>query len=161
VLEVYKSEREEIEKEKRARIRDQFRHARTAGNHHLAWKLAKLNLAGKGGGVKSSATMAISRRDWERHFGNVYQSSGAPRLDTINIGNVVSASLDSSITCEEITAALEKKNLRAPGPDTFHVDFLRIVRYDETVTRAIDNFFNLILSNSEVPEEWDNAFLFV
>jgi hypothetical protein len=162
VLEVYKSERDEIENEKKSRIRDQFRQARTAGNHHLAWKLAKLNLAGKGGGVKSSATMAISRSDWEAHFGNVYKTSGAPRLDTIDIGQAVSTTLDSSITGEEITSALEKKkNLRAPGPDGFRVDFLRIVRYDETVTRAIANFFNLIFSSSEVPAEWDNAFLFV
>jgi exonuclease III len=163
VIEVWKAERDAVEDEKRAKIREQFRQARAAGNHHLSWRLAKLNLAGKGGGVKSSATMAISRADWERHFRGVYQSSaGAAAVDNVDVGRATNAALDSIITPEEVTAALEKKkNLRAPGPDGFRVDFLRLVRYDETVTRAIANFFNLVLNGSEVPSEWDSAYLFV
>jgi hypothetical protein len=61
-----------------------------------------------------------------------------------------------------VTRALEqKKNLKAPAPDGFRIDFLRYVRYDETVCRAVANLFTLILKSSTVPAEWDEAFLFV
>jgi hypothetical protein len=163
VMDVWRSERAAVEEEKRAKIREQFRQARIAGNHHLAWRLAKLNLSGKGGGVKKSATVAISRAGWEAHFGQLFRADGGrPDVREVDVGRATRELFDDQVTHEEVTAALEKKkNLRAPGPDGFRVDFLRLVRYDETVSRAIANFFTLILINSEIPAEWDDAFLFV
>jgi hypothetical protein len=162
VLEVWKAEREDVETKKQARIREQFRQARVAGNHHLAWKLAKLNLSGKGGGVKKSATLAITRAEWEAHFNRLFHTSTRSEVGSVDVGNATSDLLDAPICHEEVKEALEKKkNLKAPGPYGFRVDFLRLVRYDETVTRAIANFFNLVLLCAEIPSEWDDVFLFV
>ncbi len=129
---------------------------------NLAWKTARLNLAGKGGGVKTSATTAISRAEWEQHFASVYANSQGVPLDSISVGNRTSAIFDQAVHPTEITKAREaKKNMRAPGPDGFRVDFLRVLCFDETVTRAIANFFTMLLQTAEIPDDWDHAFLFV
>ncbi len=78
------------------------------------------------------------------------------------MGDAINNVLDSPITAQEVQQALEKKrNLRAPGPDGFRLDFLRFVRYDETVCTALANFFNIIVKSGEVPAAWGLAFLFV
>ncbi len=129
---------------------------------HLAWKIARLNLAGKGGGVKTSMTTSISRSEWERHFATVYANSQGVTLDSVPVGSTTNTIFDQRVEPTEITEALEsKKNMRAPGPDGFRVDFLRVLRFDETVIRAIANFFTLMLETATIPDGWDHAFLFV
>jgi hypothetical protein len=106
-------------------------------------------------------TTAIYRRGWEEHFANLFRRSGVS-LKHFDAGDGANAVFDDPITHEEVTMALVKeKNMKAPGPDGFRVDFLRYVQFEEVVCRALANFFNLILVNSEIPTEWDNAFLFV
>ncbi len=143
-------------------MREQFGAAKANGNMHLAWKIARLHLAGKGGGVKTSATTAISRQEWERHFASVYAGSHDLPLDSVPTGDSTSPIFDQAVDLTEVTAALEsKKNMRAPGPDGFRVDFLRVLRFDETVMRAVANLFTIILQSSTIPDGWDHAFLFV
>ncbi len=75
-----------------------------------------------------------------------------PSLQSANIGDVVNQELDKPVEFWEVTGALEnKKNLKAPGPDGFRVDFLRLVRYNETVCTAVANLFTIILRRSEIP----------
>ncbi len=160
-LHLWKVEREAVKMEKLTRLRERFHEARRNGQFHLAWKLARLNLGGKGGGVRTSVTTAIDREGWEQHFAGLFRRAGG-NLDLFDPGVYRNAVFDDPITGEEVSAALDKKkNMRAPGPDGFRVDFLRFVRYDEVACRAIANFFNLIVQHSEIPTEWDNAFLFV
>jgi hypothetical protein len=161
-LAVYFAEREAVALEKTTRLRERFHEARRAGHQHLAWRLARTHLSGKGGGVKTSSTTCIDRRAWEEHFARLFQQDVAQDLQSIDIGHTVNEILDPPIDPYEVQLALEKKrNLRAPGPDGFRVDFLRYVRFDETVCRALANLFTLILQTSEVPSEWNEAFLFV
>ncbi len=160
-LVLWKSERQAVHLEKQTRLRERFHEARRNGQFHLAWKLARLNLAGKGGGIKTSSTAAIDRNGWEAHFANLFGRAGTS-LNRLDVGTCRNAAFDNPITAEEVQAALErKKNMKAPGPDGFRVDFLRFVRYDDVVCGALASLFNLILKFSEIPEEWDHAFLFV
>ncbi len=161
-IDVWQSERDAIAEEKRTRLRERFHQARLAGHQHLAWRVARTHLAGKGGGVRTSTTTCLDRSAWEEHFARVYRSGQGEDLSTIDIGSAVHAALDTPIQPIDVQRALEKKkNLRAPGPDGFRVDFLRLVRYDDVVCSAIANLFNLILNGGPVPETWGSAFLFV
>ncbi len=161
-ISVYQSERDHYEEEKRTAIREQFSEARATNNMHLAWKLARLNLSGKGGGVKTSATTAISRTAWETHFATVYANTSGSAVGSVGVGAVSSEVFDRAVNPLEVTWALEtKKNMRAPGPDGFRVDFLRVLRFDDILTRAIANFFTLMLNSAVIPDDWDHAFLFV
>jgi hypothetical protein len=161
-LAVYFAEREAVAIEKTTRLRERFHEARRAGHQHLAWRLARTHLSGKGGGVKTSSTTCIDRQAWEAHFARLFQQDVAQDLGAIDVGATVNDILDAPIDPYEIQAALDKKrNLRAPGPDGFRVDFLRYVRFDETVCRALANLFSLVLQTNEVPAEWNEAFLFV
>jgi hypothetical protein len=161
-LEAWRVERDAVAEEKKTRLRERFHEARRAGHQHLAWKLARTHLSGKGGGVQTSTTTCLDRKAWEEHFSRLFSQDVPPDLDSINLGNAVSSVLDSPIAPYEIEAVLEKKRtLRAPGPDGFRIDFLRYVRYDEIVCAAVANLFNLILESGEVPDSWHEAFLFV
>jgi hypothetical protein len=161
-LEVWHSEREAVALEKQTRLREQFHQARKSGHQHLAWRIARTHLSGKGGGIRTSATTCLDRNAWEEHFSRIFDSDQAEDLMSIELGEVVNDILDNPITPLEVQKALEgKRNLRAPGPDGFRVDFLRFVRYDETVCSALANFFNLIVKSGEVPAAWSLAFLFV
>jgi hypothetical protein len=92
----------------------------------------------------------------------VYENDTPEDLSAINVGHRFDNILDAPIHHLEIQQVLDqKRNLRAPGPDGFRVDFLRYVRFDEVVCKALANFFNLILNTSEIPESWGSAFLFV
>jgi exonuclease III len=162
LIEAYRMERDSVAAEKRAEVRARFWEAQRAGNHHLAWKLARIGLAGKGGGIKTSSTTSVSRESWEAHFSHLFTSMSGPSLGSVDVGTAVNQGLDKPVESWEVTQALErKKNLKAPGPDGFRVDFLRLVRYDETVCRAVANLFTIILRSSEIPESWDEALLFV
>jgi hypothetical protein len=161
-LAVYFAEREAVAHEKTTRLRERFYAARRAGHQHLSWRLARAHIAGKGGGVRTSATTCIDRQSWERHFAALFQNSTALDLGSVDLGTVTNDILDTPIDSYEVQSALDKKrNLRAPGPDGFRVDFLRYVRFDETVCRAVANLFTLMLRTGEIPPEWDEAFLFV
>jgi hypothetical protein len=161
-LAVWFSEREAVAQEKQTRLHERFHEARWSGQQHLAWRLARTHLAGKGGGVKTSSTTCLDRQAWEAHFSSVFRQDVPEDLASVDVGSAVSAVLDSPISIEDVRSALEKKrNLRAPGPDGFRVDFLRFVRFDDTVCAALANFFNLIINSGEVPDEWDSAHLFV
>jgi hypothetical protein len=94
----------------------------------LAWKYAKTNLDGKGGGIKTSVTQGISRETWEAHFNSLLaRQSRVSNLHEIRLGGVSIPDLDASFTIEEVRAVLEqKKNHKAPGPDMLRIDFLRI-----------------------------------
>jgi hypothetical protein len=162
-LEVWRVEREAVFVEKQTRLRERFHQARLAGHQHLAWRLARTNLAGKGGGVRTSATTCLDRQAWEAHFASVYRSEAhATTLEDIDIGTATHGLLDRPITASEVQRTLEqKRNLRAPGPDGFRVDFLRYVRFDDVVCSAVANFFNIVLRSGRVPDSWGSAFLFV
>ncbi len=161
-LAVYFAEREAVALEKTTRLRERFHEARRAGHQHLSWRLARTHLAGKGGGVRTSATTCIDRQAWEHHFATLFQGNTALDLGSINLGTAVNNILDAPIDPYEVQVVLDKKrNLRAPGPDGFRVDFLRYVRFDETVCRAVANLFTLMLRTGEIPSDWDEAFLFV
>ncbi len=161
-MEAWRSEREAVALEKQTQLREQFFQARKVGHQHLAWRLARTHLSGKGGGIRTSATTCLDRHAWEEHFSSIFQNERAEDLASIDLGDVVDDILDAPITAEEVRRALEKKrNLRAPGPDGFRVDFLRYVRHDEVVCSALARFFNLIVQSGEVPAAWSLAFLFV
>ncbi len=162
-LDLWKTEREAVRQEKLTRVRERFHEARRNGQFHLAWKLARMNLGGKGGGVRTSVTTAIDRQGWENHFAAVFQGTGSGAgLMAFDPGGRRNEVFDDPILPHEVEEALErKKNMKAPGPDGFRVDFLRFVRYDEVVCRALANFFNLVLRTGEIPSTWDSAFLFV
>jgi hypothetical protein len=162
LLETWVSERDALAAEEKRVVRERFWEAKKSSNLHLAWKIARSGLSGKGGGVKTSTTTSVSKEQWEAHFARLFTTSRGAMLDNVDIGSVVDAELDSPFQDWEITEALEgKRNLKAPGPDGFRVDFLRLVRYDETVCRALANFFTIIIRESQVPAEWDEAYLFV
>ncbi len=161
-LEAWKVERDAVAEEKKMRLRERFHEARRAGHQHLAWRLARTHLSGKGGGVRTSSTTCLSRSDWEAHFSRLFRQETPADLYNISLGSTTHRLLDSPIQPYEIERALEqKRTLRAPGPDGFRVDFLRYVRFDDVVCAAVANFFNLILNSGEVPESWHEAFLFV
>ncbi len=161
-LEVWKTEREAVTLKRQTRLREQFYQARKVGHQHLAWRLARTHLSGKGGGVRTATTTCLDRTAWEEHFSRLLQNSQGEDLLAIELGDVANSILDAPITTLEVQQALEKKrNLRAPGPDGFRVDFLRYVRFDPVVCSALASFFNKIVRSGEVPAAWGLAFLFV
>jgi hypothetical protein len=151
--------RQEVEE-----VRKKFWSAHFSGEAFKAWRLAKSEVAGKGGGIKTSATQGISKDAWEAHFRSIYSGTGsvAPNLTEVQLSGINVPELDHSFTLEEVRRALEtKKNHKAPGPDGLRIDFLRILRYDDVVCQALANFFNLVLARSEIPESWEKAYLFI
>jgi hypothetical protein len=161
-IELWQSERDALAKEKETRLREKFYQAHRSGHSYLAWKLARTHMGGMGGGVKTATTTAIDRAAWEGHFSRLFQNLAAEDLGRVDVGHRVVNFLNRPVTTGEVERALEqKRNLRAPGPDGFRVDFLRYVHYNEVVCQAVANFFNVIMQNSEVPLTWNEAFLFV
>ncbi len=129
-------------------------------NLYRAWKIARRNLSGKGGGIRDSVTSFISANQWEEHFAGLFSGSRS-RLVTPNRGNS-SPVLDCPITGDEISSILERKrNHRALGPDGFSLDHIRILRYDEITCNALANFFNICMAEADIPDEWGRAFLFI
>jgi hypothetical protein len=127
---------------------------------YRAWKLARRNLTGKGGGIRESVTSFIDQEEWENHFSSLFAGSSAQL--TAPAAGKVSAILDAPFTAQEVAEILErKKNHRALGPDGFNLDHLRILRYDDTTAQALANFMNICVQQAEVPDEWGRAFLFI
>jgi hypothetical protein len=80
----------------------------------------------------------------------------------IELGGVCIPTIDDDFSAEEVRWVLEqKRNHKAPGPDKLRVDFLQILRYDDTVCLAIANMFSILLHSCETPEEWRRAYLFI
>ncbi len=129
-------------------------------NLYRAWKIARRNLSGKGGGIRDSVTSFIDHNDWEDHFSGLF--AGASSVLNAPVTGTRSHILDSPFTGEEVSMILErKKNHRALGPDGFSLDHVRILRYDEKTCRALANFMNLCVSEATIPDEWGRAFLFI
>ncbi len=127
---------------------------------YRAWRIARRNLAGKGGGIRDPVTAFIDQDSWENHFSSLFAGSGVQLRAPVS--GQTSTILDVPFTAEEVAATLEKKkNHRALGPDGFNLDHIRILRYDETTARALANFLNLCVQNAEIPDEWGRAFLFI
>jgi hypothetical protein len=144
-----------------SRARVQFYEAIRNRNLHKAWKIAQRKLPGKGGGISRSATDALSREAWESHFASLFTTTGGPQLTSPSPGQT-DPGLDAPFTALEVSQMLErKKNHRALRPDGFSVDHLRVLCYDEVTCMALANFFNLCVSVSDIPDEWDHAFLHV
>jgi hypothetical protein len=156
-------ERRDLEHRQEAeRVRKKFWEAHFAGESFKAWKIAKTNVSGKGGGIRTSATQGISREAWENHFRTIYSSTSSNSLQEVQLSGISVPSLDYRFSLEEVRHALEKKrNHKAPGPDGIRIDFLRIFRYDDTICRALANFFTLVLARGEIPAEWQKAYLFI
>lgn len=125
-----------------------------------AWQLAREKLPDGNG--KRRRIGAISVPEWESHFSAIYDPPGvnpitrsAPRGVTVDL-------LDRPFTPEEVTLVLEQKlNHKSPGPDGYKYDFWRIFRYDKTVTSALSNCFSIMLNTGELPEVWNEAYLYV
>jgi hypothetical protein len=148
------------------RLRTQFWSAHCSGNSYLAWKHARTNLSGKGGGIKTSATKAITREGWEAHFSRLFGGANAADLSRdlqdVALSGVTVPLLDSPFEACEVTQVLErKKNHRAPGPDGLRIEFLRIFRYDDRVCQALANIFTIIARERWVPPDWERAYLYV
>jgi hypothetical protein len=127
---------------------------------YRAWKIARRNLAGKGGGIRDKVTSFISQNDWEDHFSGLFAGASVT-LDAPRSG-IQSRILDEPFSGDEICSILErKKNHRALGPDGFSLDHIRILRYDEITCRALANFLNLCVTEADIPDEWGRAFLFI
>jgi hypothetical protein len=127
---------------------------------YRAWKIARRNLAGKGGGIRDSVTAFIDQDGWESHFSSLFAGTGTQLRAPV--AGLTSRILDDPFTAEEVATILEsKKNHRAVGPDGFNLDHIRILRYDETTARALANFLNICVQQAEVPDEWGRAFLFI
>ncbi len=129
-------------------------------NLYRAWKIARRNLAGKGGGIRDKVTSFISQNEWEDHFSGLFSGAGAtlraPR------SGIRCRILDEPFSGDEVCSILErKKNHRALGPDGFSLDHIRILRYDEVTCRALANFLNLCVAEADIPDEWGRAFLFI
>jgi hypothetical protein len=156
-------ERRDLEHRQEAEnIRKKFWEAHFAGESYKAWRIAKSSVSGKGGGVRTSATQGISKEDWERHFSTIFSSSGSADLREVRLRGITVPSLDYRFTIDEVRTVLEKKrNHKAPGPDGLRIDFLRILRYDDTVCQALANFFTIVLAQGEIPLEWERAYLFI
>ncbi len=159
-------ERRDLErKQDMEELRKRFWEAHYSGQAYKAWQLARSKLPGKGGGIKTSVTQGISREDWEAHFSNLLgrqdRGTGQELLEIQLTGSRI-PSLDEAFSEEEVRAALDgKKNHKAPGPDNIRIDFLRILRYDDTVCRALANLFTIIMQSCETPQEWRRAYLFI
>jgi hypothetical protein len=148
------------------KLRTQFWSAHCSGNSYLAWKHARTNLSGKGGGIKTSATKAITREGWESHFATLFGGANAAtlsrELQAVSLSGVVVPALDSPFEAWEVTQVLErKKNHRAPGPDGMRIEFLRIFRYDDRVCQALANIFTIIARECWVSPTWERAYLYV
>jgi hypothetical protein len=129
-------------------------------NLYKAWRIARRDIAGKGGGIRDKVTSFIQPDQWENHFSRLFSGNNEP-LRAPTAGKTVQ-SLDLPFTGEEVERALEtKRTHRALGPDGFSIDHLRILRYDETTCAALANFMNLCVRTAEVPDEWGHAFLFI
>ncbi len=129
-------------------------------NLYRAWKIARRNLSGKGGGIRDSVTSFIDHNDWEEHFSGLF--AGASSVLNAPVTGARSHILDSPFTWEEVSMILDrKKNHRALGPDGFSLDHVRILRYDEKTCRALANFMNLCVAEATIPDEWGRAFLFI
>ncbi len=140
------------------RIRKQFWNAHYSGASFKAWRIANSNVAGKGGGIRSSATQGISREAWERHFSVLLGNSGTvqPNLAQVQLPGITLPALDISFSIKEVRKLLEdKRNHKTPGPDGLRIDFLRILRYDDVVCLALANLFSLMLAHCEIPSEWE------
>jgi hypothetical protein len=144
-------------------IRRRFWEAPYSGQAYKAWQYARKNLSGKGGGIQTSVKQAISRTAWESHFSSLLGRPDAGAngdLLEIELGGVCIPTIDDDFSAEEVRWVLEqKRNHKAPGPDKLRVDFLQILRYDDTVCLAIANMFSILLHSCETPEEWRRAYL--
>jgi hypothetical protein len=156
-------ERRDLEHRQEAEsVRKKFGEAHCAGESFKAWRIAKSKVSGKVGGIRTSATQGISREAWETHFRTIYGSTGLTSLQEVRLSGISLPSLDYRFSLEEVRHALEKKrNHKAPGPDGLQIDFLRILRYDDTVCRALANFFTLVLARGEILCDWEKAYLFI
>ncbi len=129
-------------------------------NLYRAWKIARRNLSGKGGGIRDSVTSFIDHSDWEEHFSGLF--AGASSVLNAPVTGARSHILDSPFTGDEVSMILDRKrNHRALGPDGFSLDHVRILRYDEKTCRALANFMNLCVAEASIPDEWGRAFLFI
>jgi hypothetical protein len=125
-----------------------------------SWRIARRNLAGKGGGIWDRVTAFIGQDDWESHFANLFSNPG-PVLMAPSGGQACRL-LDDPFTGDEVASILNgKKTHRALGPDGFCLDHIRILRFDEVTCAALANFFNICVAAADVPHEWEHAFLFI
>ena len=166
LLQLWRERRELERKQTVDSLKARFWSAHFSGNPSLAWRIAKINLTGKGGGIRSTVTQAIPREDWESHFSSIYSNSNVTsivqELTEVTLGDVRITKLDTPVTLEEVREALEqRKNNRAPGPDGLRIEFLRILRYEDVVCQAIGNFFSLLCNECVIPDSWTKAYLFV
>jgi hypothetical protein len=146
-----------------AEARESYYEAIRNKNLFKAWRIARRNTAGKGGGIRDKVTSFIKAEQWEEHFSRLFSNPGGQNgpLQAPRSGKTVDA-LDKPFSGEEVAQALEsKKTHRALGPDGFNIDHLRILRYDEVTCAALANFMNLCFQTAEVPGEWSHAFLFI
>ncbi len=140
--------------------RNSFYEAIANKNLYRAWKIARRNLSGKGGGIRDSVTSFISANQWEEHFAGLFAGNRATLIPPIR-GNS-SSILDNPFTGEEVSNVLDRKrNHRALGPDGFSLDHIRILRYDEITCSALANFMNICMAEADIPDEWGQAFLFI
>ncbi len=147
-------------------LRSKFWSAHRSGNPHLAWKYARKNLSGKGGGIRTSATRAITREGWEQHFSSLFGGTDtvalAQSLNEISLPGVTVTQLDTPFEAWEVANALEKKkNHKAPGPDGIRIEFLRVFRYDDAVCQALANVFTILSRDCWFPSDWERAYLYV
>ncbi len=162
-VENWRRGRERDENETVAEARENYYEAIRNKNLYKAWRIARRNTAGKGGGIRDKVTSFISSEQWEDHFSRLFSDPNGQNvsLQAPRAGKTVSL-LDTPFTGEEVARALEtKKTHRALGPDGFSIDHLRILRYDETTCAALANFMTLCFRTAEIPNEWSHAFLFI
>ncbi len=147
-------------------LRSRFWSAHKSGNSYLAWKYARTNLSGKGGGIRTAATRAITREGWEEHFSNLLGGNDpqatARALYEISLPGVAVAQLDEPFAGWEVAEVLDRKrNHKAPGPDGIRIEFLRVFRYDDRVCQVLANVFSIIYRECWSPAEWERAYLYV
>ncbi len=147
-------------------LRSKFWSAHKTGNSYLAWKYARTNLSGKGGGIRTAATRAITRAGWEEHFSNLLGGNDplttARELHEIPLPGIAVPQLDLPFEGWEVAEVLDKKrNHKAPGPDGIRIEFLRVLRYDDKVCQALANVFSIIYRDRWSPAEWERAYLYV
>ncbi len=148
------------EKRKVEEARAKYYEAVQNKNMFQAWRIARRNLAGKGGGIRDKVTSFISKEDWESHFSQLFAGRRHNLVSPV-AGQTVPM-LDEPFTGEDVAAALEsKKNHRALGPDAFSIDHIRVLRYDVVTCQALATFMNLCVRSADVPSEWGHAFLFI
>ncbi len=132
LLKTWVSERDALAAEEKRAVRERFWEVKKSNNLHLAWKMARSGLSGKGGGVKTSTTTSVSKEQWEAHFARLFNNYRGITLKSHFL------KLLEAVVCARFVAWLDKNSLlpdeqlayRKGHSGTNHLFTLHVLRED-------------------------------